>query len=83
MRNKQKRMHFDLRTQAGCPVGPGMTGHEEIGEWRDMSQRILNVMMPETVVPIHLHNETAETVIICRGAVREEFYDDEGRKIAV
>ena len=66
----RRRMHFDLRTQA----------FEE--GWRDMSQRMLNVLMPETVIPIHRHPETSETVIVCRGAVREEFYDEKGRKIA-
>ena len=30
----------------------------------------------------HSHNESSETVIICRGKVREEFYDDNGQKIA-
>lgn len=42
----------------------------------DQSQRMLNVMMPDTVIPIHRHNETSETVVVCRGSVREEFYDD-------
>ena len=47
-----------------------------------MSQRILNVLMPDTVIPIHRHNETSETVIVCRGKVREEFYDAHGVKVA-
>lgn len=46
----------------------------------DTSQRMLNVLMPETVIPIHRHNDTSETVVICRGAVREEFYDANGNK---
>ena len=67
----RRRMHYDLRTQAMC------------GEsWTDMSQRMLNVLMPDTVIPIHRHNETSETVIVCRGKVREEFYDSNGQKIA-
>lgn len=44
----------------------------------DVSQRMLNVMMSDTVIPIHRHNDTSETVIVCRGSVREEFYDDQG-----
>ena len=48
----------------------------------DMSQRMLNVLMTDTVIPIHRHNDTSETVVICRGAVREEFYNDRGEKIA-
>ena len=70
LESPRRRMHFDLRTQA----------FEE--GWQDMSQRMLNVLMPETVIPIHRHPETSETVIVCRGAVREEFYDENGRKIA-
>ena len=38
--------------------------------------------MTDTVIPIHRHTETSETVIVCRGKVREEFYDAEGNKTA-
>lgn len=48
----------------------------------DGSQRMLNVLMADTVVPIHRHVDTSETVIVCRGKVREEFYDDKGNKTA-
>lgn len=48
----------------------------------DTSQRMLNVMMSDTIIPIHRHTETSETVIVCRGRVREEFYDAEGNKVA-
>ena len=47
-----------------------------------MSQMILNVLMPDTVIPIHRHNETSETVVVCCGKVREEFYDAHGMKVA-
>lgn len=69
-------MHYDLRTEADAPAG---IGHEN---WKDMSQRMLNVLMTDTVVPIHRHTETSETVIVCRGKVREEFYDADGNKTA-
>ena len=46
----------------------------------DSSQRMINVLMSDTVVPIHRHPETSETVVVCRGAIREEFYDDQGHK---
>lgn len=72
----RKRMHYDLRTEADAPAG---IGHEN---WKDMSQRMLNVLMTDTVVPIHRHTETSETVIVCRGKVREEFYDENGNKTA-
>ena len=48
----------------------------------DTSQRMLNVLMTDTIVPIHRHVDTSEIVVICRGKVREEFYDDEGNKTA-
>lgn len=46
----RRRMHYDLRTEADAPAG---VGHEN---WKDMSQRLLNVMMPDTDVPIHKHS---------------------------
>lgn len=75
----QSEAGHDGKLKAGHDVeaGDGVEAY-----WRDMSQRMLNVLMPETVIPIHRHLETSETVIVCRGAVREEFYDDGGRKIA-
>ena len=44
----------------------------------DTSQRMLNAVEPGTIVPIHRHCFTAETVIIVRGKVKEIFYDDDG-----
>lgn len=44
----------------------------------DTSQRMLNAVEPGTIVPIHRHCSTAETVIIVRGKVKEIFYDDNG-----
>ena len=40
------------------------------------------MLMSDTVIPIHRHNDTSETVIVCRGKVREEFYDAEWNKTA-
>ena len=45
---------------------------------KDTSQRMLNALEPGTVVPIHRHCTTAETVIIVRGRVKEFLYDDSG-----
>ena len=94
----RRRMNFDLRTQAQIPgqdgndVGEagndvkGVVGNDvgEAGnvEWKDQSQRMLNVLMTDTVIPIHRHNDTSETVIVCRGKVREVFYDADGNKTA-
>ena len=44
----------------------------------DSSQRILNAIEPGSVVPIHRHRKTSETVVVLRGRVVEEYYDDAG-----
>ena len=44
----------------------------------DTSQRMLNAIEPESVVPIHRHKKTSETLVVLRGRVIEEFYDDYG-----
>lgn len=47
----------------------------------DTSQRMLNALEPGTVVPIHRHRMTAETVIIVRGRVKEFLYDECGNLV--
>ena len=44
----------------------------------DSSQRMLNAIEPGSVVPIHRHQKTSETVVVLRGSVVEEYYDDAG-----
>ena len=44
----------------------------------DTSQRMLNAIEPSSVVPVHRHRKTSETVVVLRGRVIEEFYDDAG-----
>jgi cupin fold WbuC family metalloprotein len=44
----------------------------------DTSQRMLNALEPGTVVPVHRHRTTAETVIIIRGKVKELLFNEEG-----
>ena len=44
----------------------------------DTSQRMLNAIEPESVVPVHRHRKTSETMVVLRGSVVEEFYDDAG-----
>ena len=45
----------------------------------DLSQRMLNALEPGTVMPIHRHHASSETVVILRGRIRWIFYDDQGR----
>ena len=44
----------------------------------DSSQRMLNAIEPGSVVPIHRHRKTSETVVVLRGRVVEEYYSSEG-----
>lgn len=48
----------------------------------DLSQRMLNVLLPGTQVPIHRHTETTETVVVVRGSIEELFFDDNGVECA-
>lgn len=47
----------------------------------DHSQRMLNALEPGTVMPIHRHRSTSETVVVLRGKVRWLYYDEQGRLI--
>lgn len=45
----------------------------------DQSQRMLNALEPGTVMPIHRHLASSETVVLLRGKIRWRFYDDNGQ----
>lgn len=45
----------------------------------DQSQRMLNAIEPGSLLPIHRHKYTSETVVCLRGRIVEEFYDELGR----
>ena len=44
----------------------------------DQSQRMLNALEPGTVMPIHRHQNTSETVVMLRGKVKWLYYNDKG-----
>lgn len=44
----------------------------------DQSQRMLNALEPGTVMPIHRHLASSETVALLHGKIRWYFYDDNG-----
>ena len=44
----------------------------------DTSQRMLNAIEPGSVVPVHRHRGTSETVVCLRGSLVEEFYSSAG-----
>ena len=46
----------------------------------DQSQRMLNALEPGTIMPIHRHHASSETVVILRGRIRWIFYDENGNE---
>lgn len=46
----------------------------------DNSQRMLNALEPGTIMPIHRHLASSETVILLRGKICWHFYDDDGNE---
>ena len=47
----------------------------------DKSQRMLNAVEPGSIMPIHRHPNTSTSVIIIRGKIRQNFYDDNGNLV--
>ncbi|MBD5355774.1 MAG: WbuC family cupin fold metalloprotein [Bacteroides sp.] len=45
------------------------------------AQRLINVLLPGTALPIHRHIHTAETYILLRGKMFVVFYNDLGAQI--
>ena len=42
----------------------------------DSSQRMLNALLPGTVLPIHRHTKTTEVLVLLRGKMEEIFYEE-------
>lgn len=43
----------------------------------DQSQRMLNALEPGTMMPIHRHRHSSETVVVLRGKVKWVYYNDQ------
>lgn len=48
----------------------------------DQSQRMLNALEPGTIMPIHRHRGSTETIVCLRGKVVQHYYNEKGEKIA-
>ena len=44
----------------------------------DGSQRMLNALEPGTILPIHRHTRSTETVVLIRGSVRQNYFNPDG-----
>lgn len=46
------------------------------------AQRLINLLLPGTELPVHRHRHTAETYILLRGRMDVIFYDDHRRIVS-
>lgn len=45
------------------------------------AQRLINVLLPNTTLPIHRHMHTAETYVLLRGKMDVIFYNQSGEEV--
>lgn len=70
------------KVTAGAEESPRLRMNYNFHESPDSkAQRLLNVLLPGTALPIHRHRHTAETYVILRGKMFVVFYDDMGGQI--
>ena len=75
--NIDKQLLDDLTAQA--KASPRLRMNLDLrNSAEDSSQRMLNALEPGTVLPIHRHRTTSETVAILRGRAVQWLYDAEG-----
>jgi len=68
--NPRLRQSYDLRN-------PSTSSGQ--AQSNDNSQRMLNALEPGTVMPVHRHRETSESIAVVRGKLVMRMYDDGGR----
>jgi len=74
-----KKVLDDLTTQA--KASPRLRMNLDLrNSAEDGSQRMLNAFEPGTVLPIHRHHDSSETVVIVRGKIQWVFYDENGNE---
>lgn len=65
---------------AQAKASPRLRMHYDLRDSdNDSSQRMLNALEPGTVMEIHQHPNTSETIVVLRGAIIEHFYNDEAQ----
>ena len=83
MRADQKTMQFNKHLldelTAQAKASPRLRMNLDLRNTpADQSQRMLNALEPGTVMPIHRHRHTSETVVVLRGKVKWLYYNDKG-----
>lgn len=78
--NIDKQLLDTLTAQAKASPRLRMN-HDLRNSPEDQSQRMLNALEPGTVLPIHRHRNSSETVAILRGRAVQWLYDEEGKVV--
>lgn len=67
---------------AKAEVSPRLRMNYNLHESLDAkAQRLLNVLLPGTPLPVHRHTHTAETYVLLRGKMFVVFYNDLGEQV--
>ena len=62
---------------ASAAESPRLRMHHDLrNSSADTSQRMLTALLPGTVVPVHRHEDTAETVVCLRGRLWDVIYEE-------
>lgn len=78
--NITKKVLDDLTLKAN--ESPRLRMHLDMrNSGSDHSQRMLNALEPGTILPIHRHRDSSESVMILRGKAVQYIYDDSGNVI--
>lgn len=73
-----KQLLDELSAQA--KASPRLRMHFDLRNGsNDTSQRMLNALEPGTIMPIHRHRNSSETVAVLRGKVKWLYYDEKGQ----
>jgi len=75
--NDQLIENITVKAQASPRLRMNFNLHETLDA---KAQRLLNVLLPGTPLPVHRHTSTAETYILLRGKLFVVFYNDLGEQ---
>lgn len=67
------------KVTAGAEASPRLRMNFNLHDSLDAkAQRLINVLLPGTILPIHRHRHTAETYVLLRGKMFVVFYNEMG-----
>ena len=70
------------KIEAEAEASPRLRMNYNLHESLDAkAQRLINVLLPGTILPIHRHRHTAETYVLLRGRMFVVFYNDLGGQV--